>query len=408
MKTITALSFVFIFSISLVLAQKDQAIYKQKKDGFYQDSIQSGILDFEKTQTKKEDGNYLSVDFSAYSFPTKIADYTEQWHNNPLSQGATGTCWCFSGISFLESEIYRTSEIKIKLSEMYVVYWEYVARAAYFVDKRGDMNLGEGSELNAVTKIIKEHGIVPASVYSGKLAGQKYHNHEKLFEEIKSYLMTVKTSHAWNKTTVIETVKSILNHYLGTPPESFKYLGKEYSPLDFSHEYLKINSNDYVCFMSTKSKTYNQKGELVEPDNWWHSDNYYNLPLNDFISVIKNALKNGYTVGICFDVSEPGYDRYEEVGIIPTFDIPAEFIDENSREFRMNNNTTTDDHCVHILGYNESDGESWFLIKDSSSSAFDGPNKGYRFIREDYAKLKVLAVMVHKYGAKNVLDKIIK
>ena len=29
-------------------------------------------------------------------------------------------------------------------------------------------------------------------------------------------------------------------------------------------------------------------------------------------------------------------------------------------------------------------------------------------MREDYVKLKILAVMVHKYGAKDILDKIIK
>lgn len=408
MKIITVLCFALIYSISIAQVQNDQAVYKVKKDGFFQDSIQSGILEFEKSKNKKEDNEYLSVDFSSYSFPTNLTDYNELWHNEPLSQGATGTCWCFSGISFLESEIMRTSNTRIKLSEMYVVYWEYVARAAWFVDHRGEMYLGEGSELNAVTKIIKEHGIVPATAYSGKLAGQKYHDHEKLFEEIKSYLMTVKKNNAWDKNTVIETVKSILNFYLGTPPASFEYLGKHYKPVEFSNEYLNMPVDDYVCFMSTKSKTYNQKGELVEPDNWWHDDNYYNVPLNDFISVIKDALKNGYTVGICGDVSEPGYDRYEEVGIIPTFDIPAAFIDENSREFRINNNTTTDDHCIHIVGYNDTNKESWFLIKDSSSSAFDGPNKGYRFMREDYVRLKVLAVMVHKYGAKNVLDKIIK
>ncbi len=160
--------------------------------------------------------------------------------------------------------------------------------------------------------------------------------------------------------------------------------------------------------MSTKSLNYNEKGELVEPDNWWHGDDYYNVDLADFMSIFKSAIKNGYTLGFCGDVSEPGYDRYAEVGIIPDFDIPAAYINADSREFRTNNNSTTDDHCMHIVGYFEDKGDWWFLIKDSSSSGFDGPTKGYRYIHEDYFKLKILTILVHKYGAMDVLDKIIK
>jgi len=153
---------------------------------------------------------------------------------------------------------------------------------------------------------------------------------------------------------------------------------------------------------------YNQKGEMKHPDNWWHNQDYYNVNLTDFISIMKTSLKEGKTFGFCGDVSEPGYDKYAEVGIIPTFDIPPGYINEDSREFRVNNKSTTDDHCLHVIGYTEKDGATWFLIKDSSSSGFDGPNKGYRFIHEDYARLKVLTVMMHKYAAKDVLDKIIK
>jgi bleomycin hydrolase len=160
--------------------------------------------------------------------------------------------------------------------------------------------------------------------------------------------------------------------------------------------------------MSTSAQRYNERGELEVADNWWHSSGYININLDDFISVFKNALEKGYTVAFCGDVSEPGYNRYAEVGIIPSFDIPSEYIDENAREMRFRNGSTSDDHCMHVVGYLEKDDGWWFLIKDSSSGGFDGEHKGYIFLSEDYIKLKILAVMVHKDGAREVLDTIIK
>ena len=398
---------VILFSIGL-FAQNDQAIYKESKDGFYQDSILTSIEAFENNAKPAEKKTYLSLDLSNKKFPTEIDKYTQYWHNSPVSQGATGTCWCYSGTSLFESEVYRTTGKKIKLSEMYFVYYEYIERAKAFVQERGNIFLGQGSEANAVPKLMKLYGAVPQSAYEGKLKGQEFYNHGPLMKELKAYLASVKSSGDWNEKNVVSTFKSILNHYMGEPPVSFSFNDTKYTPVEFLSSILKFNPDDYFSFMSTKSLPYNQKGELVEPDNWWHNDDYYNVELADFMVIFKNAIKNGYSLGFCGDVSEPGYDRYAEVGIIPTFDIPADYIDADSREFRINNNSTTDDHCMHIVGYLVNKDGWWFLIKDSSSSGFDGPTKGYRYIHEDYFKLKILTILVHKYGAMDVLDKIIK
>lgn len=396
-----------LFSIGL-FGQNDEVIYKDKKNGFYQDSILSSIKEFENSFNADEKNTYLSLDFLNRKFPTEIGKYKQYWHNSPVSQGATGTCWCYASTSMFESEIYRTTGKQIKLSEMYFVYYEYIERAKAFVETRGDVYIGQGSEANAVPKLMKLYGAVPISAYSGKLKGQKFHNHEPIMQELKKYLASVKLGGEWDEKSVVSTTKSILNHYMGKPPESFNFNDKEYTPREFLASVLKFNPNDYFSFMSTKSLTYNQKGELVEPDNWWHNDDYYNVELSDFMTIFKNAIKNGYSLSFCGDVSEPGYDRYAEVGIIPDFDIPAEYINADSREFRVSNNSTTDDHCMHIVGYLEDKSGWWFLIKDSSSSGFDGPTKGNRYIHEDYFKLKILTILVHKYGAMDVLDKIIK
>jgi bleomycin hydrolase len=152
--------------------------------------------------------------------------------------------------------------------------------------------------------------------------------------------------------------------------------------------------------MSLKQFPYWTQDEYPVPDNWWHSKDYYNVPLDVFMDIVNHAIENGYTICIGGDVSEPGFDRQTQCAIVPTFDIPAQYIDENARQFRFSNHTTTDDHGMHLVGYTDYKGQRWYLIKDSGSGSRnngeDSPNFGYYFFRQDYMKLKIMDIMVHK------------
>jgi len=123
------------------------------------------------------------------------------------------------------------------------------------------------------------------------------------------------------------------------------------------------------------------------------------------MAIIKKALTKGYTVGIGGDVSEAGYDSEKEVAMIPTFDIPSSYINEDSRQFRFSNGSTTDDHGIHVVGIMQNNDGDWYLIKDSGSGAQNGPNKGYRFYHSDYIKLKIMDLVVHRDIAADLLQK---
>ena len=157
--------------------------------------------------------------------------------------------------------------------------------------------------------------------------------------------------------------------------------------------------------MSLMQQPYYKKVEYEVPDNWRHDSDYYNIPLNEFMAAIKGAIASGYTMALGGDVSEPGIVPRSDVAMIPTFDIPPEYIDENARQFRFSNKTTTDDHGIHLVGYMNKNGKEWFLIKDSGSSARNGNNKGFFFYDEDYVKLKMMDFMVNKDAVKSLLEK---
>jgi bleomycin hydrolase len=279
---------------------------------------------------------------------------------------------------------------------MYTVYWEFVEKARRYVQKRGDSLFDHGSMGNAVIRIWKKYGAVPAESYSGMLPGQKFHNHDQMVKEIQAYLQFTKENNIWNESDVLSNVKSILNYYMGEPPLRVSINNKEITPLEYLRDYINLNLDDYVDLLSLIQEPYNAYVIHPVPDNWWLNDHYYNLPLDEFTAIVNRALSKGYTVLFGGDVSEAGYDAHVEVGMIPTFDIPSAYIDENARQFRFSNESTTDDHGIHAVGIMKLNGDYWYVVKDSGSGAQNGPNKGYRFYHQDYVKLKILDLMVHK------------
>jgi bleomycin hydrolase len=350
----------------------------------------------EESEKKEKEAKRIRFDFSGIEKPKSPDAFKQAFHFQPVRQFLTGTCWCFSTTSYFESEVHRLTGMKIKLSEMYTVYYEFLEEGRRYVRERGESFFEEGSEGNAVMMIWRKYGIVPFEVYTGELDPDGRYDHSEMTEEMQAYLEHIKENDLWDEELVLSSLGLIMNKYMGKPPDRFTYEGKEMTPQQFLTDVLKLNLNDYVCVISTLSKPFYEYAEYEVEANWWHSDEYFNVPLEQFYETIKYAAREGYTVRLNGDVSEPGYNGFEDAAIIPTFDIPYEYIDQHSREFRFNNETTSDDHDIHLVGHKKVGNYDWYLIKDSASSAQHGQFKGYWFYREDYIKLKMLTIIVHK------------
>jgi bleomycin hydrolase len=175
------------------------------------------------------------------------------------------------------------------------------------------------------------------------------------------------------------------------------------TPREFLADVLKVNLEDYISLMSFMSKPFYEYGEYEVEANWWHCGDYYNVPLDVFYAIIKQAVQDGLSVELNGDVSESGFCPVEDAAVIPSFDIVQGGIDQSAREIRFKNKATTDDHDFHLVGYTRIDGFDWFLIKDSASFARSGRIPGYWFCREDYIKLKILSIIVHKDAVKTVI-----
>jgi len=389
----------------------NKGIFKVYEPGYFQYSILKGIEDFESSREIPKAKKTFKADPAGFDFPKHKDEFKTFWHNDPVSQGNTNTCWSFATTSFLESEVYRLHGKKVRLSEMFTVYHEYLERAQAWVETRGNMHFGEGSEANAVTKIFKKYGCVPFEAYSGFLPGQTFYSHAAMFDELKNYAESARKGNFWDKEAILGNFKSILDHYMGTPPSHVTIDGKKYTPGEYMTDVLKMDPDNYIDVLSYMQQPYWEKVEYEVPDNWWHNKDYYNFPLDDFMKIVKTSIQKGYTFSIGGDVSEAGFLAMEaNAAVVPSFDIPSSAIDENARQFRFSNETTTDDHGMHVIGFTIRNGITWFLVKDSGAGSRAGgkeknSNFGYYFFHEDYIKLKMMDIMVHKDMVKEYMPK---
>jgi aminopeptidase C len=340
------------------------------------------------------------------------------------NQNRTGTCWCFSTLGFLESELLRMGKGEYDLSEMFIVSKNYKDKAEKFVRLHGELNYAQGGSFEDVLQAWKDYGIVPESVMNGLQYGEDMHVHNELESASRAYLDQIiknpnrKLSTAWKK-----GFDGIIDAYLGTAPEKFTYNGKEYTPKSFAAE-LGINPDDYVSLTSYTHHPFYSEFAIEVQDNWrWATS--YNLPIDELMQVFDNAINTGYTIAWGSDVSEKGFTR-NGIGVIPdiesmersgsdqdrwlglsTSEKDAEIkkmmekpckeleITQEMRQEAYDNYETTDDHGMQIYGIaKDQTGKKFYMIKNSWGT--DNKYKGTWYISENFVKYKTMNIVVHK------------
>jgi len=324
-----------------------------------------------------------------------------------ISQGKTGTCWSFSTSSFLESEIIRLTGKEIDISEMYTVRNTYPKKADNYVMRQGKAQFSEGGLAHDVLVSVKEYGLVPVATFSGLFGADTNHNHAEMIAILTSMLDTYiknpgkKLSPKWSA-----SIEAILDIYLGENISEFTYEGKKYTPLQFS-EMLKINADDYVSITSYTNAPFYSKFILNIPDNF-SNGSFYNVPIEDLVRTINNALENGYTVAIDCDVSEKTFSSKDGIAVIPANSannkkalqniFPEKKISQSYRQQEFENFNTTDDHLMHITGtVKDQNGTTYYKVKNSWGTNPDRTiNEGYVYFSESYVMLKTISITLHK------------
>ena len=354
---------------------------------------------------------FLGIAFTSHSLqaqdPYKFKEEINLNATPVISQGFTGTCWSFSTSSFLESEIIRLTGKQIDLSEMYNVRHTYVKKANNYVMRQGMAQFAQGALAHDVINSIKENGLVPNEVYSGLYPNEAKHNHAELELVVKAMLDTYikkpggELSNKWGP-----AVEAVLDTYLGKKVNKFTYEGKEYTPQSFL-EITKIQPDNYVSIASFSHAKFYDQFILNVPDNF-SNGSFYNVPLDEMIATLDNALKNGYTVELDCDMSEKTFSSKDGIAVIPEDEAnnekalkaiyPEKKITQEYRQQEFENYNTTDDHLMHITGVlKDQKGNKYYKVKNSWGSGNERTtNGGYMYFSESYMRLKAISIMVHK------------
>ncbi|MGL4780555.1 MAG: aminopeptidase C [Bacteroidales bacterium] len=347
------------------------------------------------------------------------------------NQNRSSTCWAFSGLGFLESELIRMGKPETDLSDMFIVYHNWNDKADNYVRRHGTANFGPGGSFDDVLQAVKDYGIVPEEVMTGLNYGENMHVHNELDAVTAAYVNAVikqkKLTTAWKK-----GYEGILNAYLGESPAKFEYNGKEYTPQSYAKE-LGLNPDDYVSLTSYTHHPFYSQFAIEIPDNWRNSLSY-NVPVDEMMEALESAVMNGYTVAWASDVSEKGFNRNgiavmpgvnaselsgsdqakwlglsqkeKDAEVMKALESPGSELNitQEMRQAAYDNYETTDDHGMQIYGIaKDQTGKKYYMVKNSWGT--DNKYQGTWYASDPFVRYKTMSIVMHKDALPKSLKK---
>ncbi len=341
------------------------------------------------------------------------------------NQNRSGTCWAYSSLGFFEAELLRIGKGEYNLCEMYLAHKTYEDRAKASVRLHGDISFSEGGSFYDAVYCMKNYGMIPeeAMPAPGSLYGDTLANFTEFFPLATKYVESIAKSESKQLSPAwMNGLNGIFDAYLGKVPETFTYKGKTYTPQSFQ-ESLGLNLNDYVSLTSYTHHPFYKPFILEIQDNWRWGESY-NLPIDELMQVMDNAINNGYTFAWGSDVSETGFTRnglavfpdteekaadlsgsdmahwlglstYEKQKEAQTKPCPEKSYTQKERQRDYDNWTTTDDHGMLIYGIaKDVNGTEYFMVKNSWGDA--GKYKGVWYASKPFVRNKTMNILVHK------------
>lgn len=342
------------------------------------------------------------------------------------NQSSSGTCWSFAGTALLESDMMRRGLPEANLSEMFIVRHTYLAKAIKYARLHGNGTFSAGANTHDVMTMLRNYGIVPQQAYDGlRYSVDSIHRHGELDAVLGGYMNAVIKAPNGRVLTPVwqDGLNGILDAYLGACPEQFTYNGKTYTPQSFAQA-MGLNADDYISFTSFTHHPFYSWFAVEIPDNWaWETA--ANVPVDEMIQIVDNALQNGYAVNWSADVSERGFKYNDGFAIVPADKpeevagsdmarwtgltqaqldkmrseikgpMPEKKITQEMRQEAFDNYQTTDDHGMLIVGLAKDQwGNKFYKVKNSWGER--GKYQGFFYVSEAFLRYKTINIMVRK------------
>ena len=308
----------------------------------------SNVFAQDKKEAAKEDEGYKFTNLKEIPI-TSVKD-----------QHRAGTCWCYSGLGFIEAELLRMGK------------GEYDFQGGSFYD---------------VLYGMKKFGLVPESeMRPGAAYGDTLSDHSELSlltdamvkaiatGDQKSLQKNDKNEVLWQK-----AVAAVHEIYLGKNPEKFTYNGKEYTPKSLD-EMMEIF--DYAV---DHGYTVAWGSDVSEPG--------FRMGVKKGFCVLpetKPAAMQGSDMAHWTGMSAKAIQ--DEAAKHPT---PQRWVTQEERQVAFDNWETTDDHGMLIYGKAKDQmGNEYYMVKNSWGDY--GDYHGMFYASKAFVRYKTMNIVVHK------------
>lgn len=294
-------------------------------------------------------------------------------------QGQSSLCWAYAMLATIESDRLMKGD-SVSLSPHYVARMMLRSEAVNRYTAGGHCEASLTATAPMSLRLIETYGAMPYDSYRAEC------NYDVLCRRIN----LVTDRHIRRRAGIhrlLKTADDVMDEAIGPLPMRVYMLGAEYTPVEFAHSVCL--PGQYKAFTSFTHEPFWKDIVLKIPCN--RSDEvFYNIPVDSLIGRMVTALKSRCSVCWEGDISEPGFSFKEGRAELPD---GVTDLSQEARQRMFENFSTTDDHCMEIIGLaHDGAGRPYFVCKNSWGTG----NKygGLMFMSFAYARMKTIAAVM--------------
>ena len=296
-------------------------------------------------------------------------------------QGRSPLCWAYAMLAVIECDRLALGD-SVNLSAACVAHTALMDEAERRYLTRGARDMSLRGMAPMLTDEIMRNGVLPYDAYRSE---------ENIYVAVRRAQRAVDEAVA-RRTGVGRMRKkldTVLDGAIGPMPRRVYMYGAEYTPQEFARSVCR--AGDYVALTSFTHKPYYEDIVLDVPDNR-RNCTFMNLPLDEMMRRVDEALLSGHSVCWEGDTSERGF--MWKRGVARLNDEKTR-VTQASRQREFETFRTTDDHCMAVVGTaRDSHGHRYYVCKNSwgTGNIFGG----LLLMSENYMRMKTVCVVIKK------------
>ncbi len=293
-------------------------------------------------------------------------------------QGTSGLCWAYAMLATIESEHIMQGD-SVNLSVAYIARKMLLRQAERYYLTQGHDSISLRGVAPMLIDLLEEYGAMPYESYRSDC------NFNVVCRRVAASCNDI-IQKKGGLSSLRENTENLLDDIINPMPKNVYMFGVEYTPLEFAHSVCL--KDEYVALTSFTHKPFYENIVLDLPDNR-NGYKFYNVPIDTLVDRVECVVRSGHCVCWEGDITEPGFSFERGTARIEN----GSKVSQETRQRAFEDFSTTDDHCMEIVGLaHDNSGTKFFICKNSWGT--NNPYKGLMYMSEMYFKLKTVCCVM--------------